>query len=222
MSDDRRIRGIEADESRSRATLAVGLPPGTISVMRWPERYRGDPHVWAVVLWRSGPIAYVRLGPLWESRGKAEEIAATFRAGKRRRSVAITAVKMAGPDHAVLTVKGGGAGYRREPCGGCPWRVDQIGAFPAEAFRHSANTAEDMAQHAFSCHESGAEKPATCAGFLLRGALHNMLARLRWGRGDWAEGLSDGGHELFRSYRAMAEANGVAADDPALARCHEP
>lgn len=200
------------------------MKPGTISVERWPGLSPGDPSLWATVEWRAGPMAYVRLGPLWESRGEAEAAAVALRraGGKGRPKARVVGLRMAGPDHAVVTIKGGNAGYRREPCGGCPWRVDQVGTFPAEAFRHSANTAYDMAQHAFSCHESGKEKPATCAGFLLRGAAHNLLARMRWGRGDWAEGVSDGGHELFQSYRAMAEANGVPADDPALALCREP
>jgi hypothetical protein len=78
-----------------------------------------------------------------------------------------------------------------------------------------------MSQHAFSCHESGPDKPATCAGFLLRGAAHNLLAWMRWRKGEWV-GASEAGLRLHRSYRAMAEANGVPADDPALALCREP
>lgn len=129
--------------------------------------------------------------------------------------------RLAGPDHAVLTVEGGGGSWRREPCESCPWRVDQVGRFPPEAFRQSAGTAYDMNRKSFGCHVSGAVKPATCAGFLLRGATHNMTARLRWGRGQWT-GVGDGGHELHRSYRAMAVANGVDPDDPVLAPCREP
>jgi hypothetical protein len=33
--------------------------------------------------------------------------------------------------------------------------------------------------------------------------------------------VEDGGHELHESYRAMAIANGVAADDPVLAACRD-
>lgn len=132
----------------------------------------------------------------------------------------VTGVKAAGSDHQVVTVEGGSGGYRREPCGGCPWRVDQTGQFPAEAFCHSASTAYDMAAHTFACHESGKDKPAICAGFLLRGAYHNMSVRLKVINGsiDIAT-VSDGGHELHESYRDMAEANGVEPDDPALRRC---
>jgi hypothetical protein len=76
-----------------------------------------------------------------------------------------------------------------------------------------------MAQSTFGCHESGAEKPATCAGFLLRGAAHNFKVRT----GARIEGLYNDVHadgaDLHDSYRAMAEANGVDPDDPVLAPC---
>lgn len=87
-------------------------------------------------------------------------------------------VTPAGDEHQVVTLKSNSKAYRREPCAGCPWRTDNTGEFPAEAFKASANTAYDMSTHRFSCHESGADKPATCAGFLLRGADHNLATRL--------------------------------------------
>ena len=132
----------------------------------------------------------------------------------------ITAVRPVDENHRVVTIEGGGGQYRREPCGGCPWRVDQTGEFPAGAFKHSAPTSYDMAQSVFSCHESGAKKPATCAGFLLRGADNNLAVRLGYinGRYDF-DAVSDGGHELHDSYRAMAEANGVDPADPVLGPC---
>lgn len=132
-----------------------------------------------------------------------------------------TDIRPAGENHQVVTVVSEGqSGYRRKPCAKCPWRVDAVGEFPAEAFRHSANTAYDMAAHEFACHESGCDKPATCAGFLLRGADHNLATRLKViaGRLDLSA-VSDGGLALFGSYREMAEANGVPSDDPVLARC---
>ncbi|PZR93585.1 MAG: hypothetical protein DI537_10430 [Stutzerimonas stutzeri] len=110
---------------------------------------------------------------------------------------------------------------RRKPCDECPWRKDApVGAFPAEAFRHSAVTAHDMSSHRFSCHMSGAGKPATCAGFLLRGAENNLAIRvaIMEGRLDPSE-VTDGGVPLYEGYRSMAIANGVAPDDPAIARC---
>lgn len=111
--------------------------------------------------------------------------------------------------------------HRRQPCEHCPWRSDlPPGTFPAQAYRHSANTAADAAFSTFACHMSGSRQPAVCAGFLLRNAEHNLGVRLavNTGRYDPA-GVSDGGFPLYDSYRAMAIANGVAADDPALAQC---
>ena len=123
-------------------------------------------------------------------------------------------------DCQVLTVEGGAGARRREPCPDCPWRKDAVGAFPAEAFRVSAVTAYDMADSTFGCHQSGREKPAICAGFLLRGAEHNMLVRFEILRDPTLfDRLSDGGHDLHADYVEMAIANGVAADDPVLAPC---
>ena len=132
----------------------------------------------------------------------------------------ITAIRPAGEDHQVVTVEGGQGSYRRQPCSDCPWRVDAVGEFPAEAFRHSAPTAYDMADGEFACHQSSINKPATCAGFLLRGARHNLATRLKVmaGKIELAR-VSDGGVDLFENYRTMAEANGVEADDPVLERC---
>jgi len=96
-----------------------------------------------------------------------------------------------------------------------------VGEFPAEAFRHSASTAYDMSDHTFACHQSGKEKPATCAGFLLRGATHNLAVRLGYMRGRFQGDVTDGGHELHESYRAMAIANGVDPEDPVLAPCRD-
>ncbi len=122
--------------------------------------------------------------------------------------------------HQVVTVTGGKGSYRRKLCSDCPWRVDAVGEFPAEAFRHSAHTAYDMDQSMFACHQSGTGKPATCAGFLLRGADHNLSVRLKRMRGEFLD-VDDGGHELHASYRAMAVANGVRKDDPVLAPCRD-
>lgn len=128
--------------------------------------------------------------------------------------------RMADENHAVLTVSGGRKTYRREPCQECPWRTDApIGAFPAEAYRISANTAEDLGTHTFACHMSGSDKPSICAGFLLRGADHNMAARMAIMRGDVSPAQITSDVPLYDSYRDMAEANGVAQDDQALTRC---
>lgn len=138
------------------------------------------------------------------------------------RRTKITRRRFAGRDHAVLTVTGGDSIYRREPCEQCPWRKDQTGSFPAEAFVLSAPTSYDMAMHTFACHMSGTEKPATCAGFLLMNADNNLMVRLKVSDGkiDFSE-IADGGHELHEGYRAMAVANGVDPDDEALALCRD-
>jgi hypothetical protein len=43
-----------------------------------------------------------------------------------------------------------------------------------------------------SCHESGHEKPAICAGFLLRGAVHNLSVRLKFAVGQLRQDVGDG------------------------------
>ncbi|MBI2770349.1 MAG: hypothetical protein HYX47_12055 [Burkholderiales bacterium] len=132
----------------------------------------------------------------------------------------ITRVRPAGPDHQVVTAEGSSrGGYRRKPCAGCPWRVENDGSFPAEAFRHSAETAYDMSSHVFACHESGVEARHTCAGFLLRGADHNLAVRLGLRSGRYRLDVTDGGAQLHQDYRAMAIANGVHPDDAALEPC---
>lgn len=128
-------------------------------------------------------------------------------------------VRAAGPEHQVVSVSSGSHAYRREPCPGCPWRVDNTGIFPPQAFQHSARTAYDLSEHVFGCHESGTEKSATCAGFLLRGAAHNLRIRMGYCQGRFADKVTDGGHRLHENYVAMAVANGVDPEDPALAPC---
>lgn len=125
-------------------------------------------------------------------------------------------------DHDVVTVVSDRASepnwrYRRRPCGGCPWRVDQTGSFPAGAFEASARTAHDLSTHMFGCHESGTERAMTCAGFLLRGANHNIAVRFKASAGYDPATVSDGGHELHDGYLSMALANG--ADPEQLLGC---
>lgn len=112
--------------------------------------------------------------------------------------------------------------FRREVCAECPWRRDSPpGAFPAEAYRHSAKTCVDMATSTFSCHMSGAKTPATCAGFLLsKDADHNMQVRLSSAReGIWMPGAVKRTAPTYDSYYEMAVANGVDPDDPAIRAC---
>lgn len=133
----------------------------------------------------------------------------------------VTRVRAAGPDHHVITIEGGKRSYRRKPCESCPWRIDATGQFPAECFRATAPTAYNDAQATFACHESGARKPALCAGFLLHGAEHNATMQRKKTQGARFADVKDGGHRLHATFRAMAIANGVSSDDPVLAACHD-
>jgi len=133
----------------------------------------------------------------------------------------IVATRQAGELHQVVTVVGGKGTYRKKPCVTCPWKKSVVGEFPAEAFRHSARTAYDMSEHAFACHESGVKRPSVCAGFLLKGAEHNLKVRLGRMQGKFKDDVTDGGEELFESYRAMAVANGVEADEAVLQPCRD-
>lgn len=110
--------------------------------------------------------------------------------------------------------------YRREPCEKCPWRKDATGVFDAEAFRVSANTTYDQSRNVFACHSSGPGKPTHCAGFLMRGSMHNRAVadQIALGEVD-PDQVSDGGLDLHESYHAMAVANGVAPDDPVITPC---
>lgn len=133
----------------------------------------------------------------------------------------VIGVTPAGDNHQVVTVDSTKGQYRKKPCRNCPWRKDAVGEFPAEAFKVSAPTAYDMSDRIFGCHSSTTEKPSTCAGFLLRGAEHNLSVRLAKLRGTSYDDVSDGGHELFNSYREMAVANGVPENDVSLEKCRD-
>lgn len=119
----------------------------------------------------------------------------------------------------VVTVEGTGHAHQTEPCRRCPWRTDApIGAFPAQVFRDSAHTSYDQSQHAFGCH-SDPEDPKMCAGFLMRGAAHNITVRVAIIEGKLDPTTITSPVELYPDYRAMAIANGVAPDDPVLEPC---
>lgn len=140
---------------------------------------------------------------------------------KAKNPVRVTNRRVADENNHVVTVVGGDSSFCRTPCKQCPWRKANAGSFPAEAFRHSANTAQDMADHTFGCHMTGVENPATCAGFLLsKTAEDSMAVRIRLMKGEIDPSKIKGNRrELFSTYRKMAEANGVPKDDPALEGC---
>ncbi|MFA0809334.1 DUF6283 family protein [Microbulbifer epialgicus] len=133
----------------------------------------------------------------------------------------VVRVRPAGHDHQVVSVEGVSGKYMKKPCGDCPWKKDSVGIFPSEAFRLSAPTSYDMAKEEFSCHCAGVDSPKTCAGFLLKGADHNLSVRLARMRGEIKDDIQDGGVDLFDSYREMAIANGVDPDDECLKESRE-
>ncbi|MGX9960675.1 DUF6283 family protein [Xanthomonas euvesicatoria] len=142
---------------------------------------------------------------------------------RNRNRAQLLEVRPAGDAHQVVTVLTTRQDQRKpacsKPCSDCPWRTDAVGKHPAMSFIHSARTAYDMAETTFACHQAGAAQPRMCAGFLLRGAEHNLTVRLAKLRGELRKLPSSGGHSLHRSYRAMAIANGVPADHPSLVPC---
>lgn len=108
-----------------------------------------------------------------------------------------------------------------KPCAECPWRRDvRPGRFPPERFAALAASAYDMNNMIFTCHKTSVDKPLACAGFLLRGAVHNFSIRMALAQRELdLAGVSDAGLPLFDCYRDMAVANGVDPDDPVLKPC---
>jgi hypothetical protein len=143
-----------------------------------------------------------------------------FMSAEKFKGATVTRRRRAGDQHAVVTLKGNVGSYRRSPCEECPWRRDlPTGIFPLEAFRISAPTAYDAAFTMFGCHMSK-RRPLTCAGFLpSEGAIHNIGVRLACARERINLAEVDSDVPLYRNYREMAIANGVAPDDPALTSC---
>jgi hypothetical protein len=108
--------------------------------------------------------------------------------------------------------------HRKEPCAECPWRRDASpGKFPPERYRELARTAYDMSVSVFACHMSKDAKLFACAGFLLQSATHNLTVRMAF----FDRRSVSSPVPLFGTYREMAIANGVAPDDPSLARCRD-
>lgn len=106
------------------------------------------------------------------------------------------------------------------PCAECPWRVDvEPGKFPPSRYQALTTTAEDMSRSLFACHKSEPGAEIVCAGFLERGADHNLSARLAYIGHALEFKDRSGGFELHEDYRAMAIANGVDPADPRLKRC---
>ncbi len=132
----------------------------------------------------------------------------------------VIGVTPAGDEHQVVTFTAKErSAFRDTVCPTCPWKKANAGRFPPEAFKHSARTAYDMSQHIFSCHSAGLKEPTTCAGFLLRGAEHNMSVRMAVIRKQLTSKPDEPDEPLFEGYRSMAIGNGVSPDDEALGAC---
>lgn len=112
--------------------------------------------------------------------------------------------------------------HQVKPCSQCPWRTDvPPGKFPPARFIALADSAYDMNMTQFACHESQERKEVGCAGFLLVGAAHNLGVRCRIRSGTIDLDAVSSDYPLFQSYRAMAIANGVPSQHPALHRCRD-
>lgn len=112
--------------------------------------------------------------------------------------------------------------YQRVPCAECPWRLDQApGRFPPERYIELAKTAWDMEITQFACHKSPEGQEFGCAGWVLQSAGHNYGARMAQSRGVLRPAEISSPYPLHPHYRAMAIANGVPADHPALVPCRD-
>jgi hypothetical protein len=110
--------------------------------------------------------------------------------------------------------------YQTKPCAECPWRTDVApGRFPPSRFIDLAKTAYDNAIEQFACHKSPEGQEFGCAGFLLNGALFNLGTRFSKSMGRVDPDEISSAYPLYPNYRAMAVANGVPEDHPALVGC---
>ena len=111
---------------------------------------------------------------------------------------------------------------RKRPCADCPWRRDAPpGHFTPDAFERLADSSHDMSLKLFQCHDTTDDVPLVCAGFLERGADHNLMVRPAYSRGDLEPQDRSGGYDLYEGFREMAVANGVDPDHPVLGPCRD-
>lgn len=112
------------------------------------------------------------------------------------------------------------------PCAECPWRLDQpSGRFPADRYRALAATARHtdgicgVTAPLFACHKSTEGRDIACAGWLAVCGADQLNMRLAVVRGRLDGAALQPGQDwpdLHPDYIALAVANGVPADDPAL------
>ena len=112
--------------------------------------------------------------------------------------------------------------YQRTPCAECPWRTDVApGRFTPERYVELAKTAYDAAWVQFACHKSPEGQEFGCAGWVLMSAMHNIGARFSMSEGRLNPAEISSPYPLYPTYRALAIANGVPADHPALVPCRD-
>lgn len=103
-------------------------------------------------------------------------------------------------------------------CAECPWRRDvPTGKFPPERYIALADTcAPGGLAPVFACHMTPDGGERACAGMLAACGMDSNRVRLAVAFGLWKPGEAEAAGPLFASFPAMAEANGVPADHPAL------
>jgi len=99
-------------------------------------------------------------------------------------------------------------------CDACPWRTDvPVGRFPPERFRQLRNTVQQNFGPLFACHKTEEGSDSVCVGYLLVEGSQSLTVRLAHihGRFNYKDLKATG--PLFKSYRAMEEANDPDAID---------
>jgi len=106
--------------------------------------------------------------------------------------------------------------FALEPCGSCPYRKDVVvGTWHAEEFENLlAHDADPIRGAVFGCHRFRLrpEDSDVCAGWFLdqqRRGFPSIQLRLALMRAPTEPTVTDGGHPLYPSMKAMCAANGV-------------
>jgi hypothetical protein len=97
----------------------------------------------------------------------------------------------------------------KRTCDECPWRKDvPTGRFPPERYRALAHSCEQgFSRPVFACHKTEGREKA-CAGFLLVEGFNNFIVRMAASAGRFDPNEITAAAPLYRSFRAMARANG--------------
>jgi hypothetical protein len=106
--------------------------------------------------------------------------------------------------------------FAPEPCGSCPYRRDVVvGTWHADEFENLlAHDADPIRGAVFGCHRFRMRRDTAdvCAGWFLdqqRRGFPSIQLRVAIMRADDEPRVTDGGHPLYLSVKAMCRANGV-------------